>query len=71
MATEEPTSTTATVDTDTFDAKALLRVLMAVKKGDFSVRLPIEEIGVSGKIADTLNEIIEMNDRLAKELDRR
>jgi len=52
------------------DARHLLVALMALKKGDFSVRLPIEWEGISGKIADTFNEVIELNDKMAKELDR-
>ncbi len=48
------------------DVKALLNALMALKKGDFSVRLPADLTGISGKIADTLNEIIESNALLAK-----
>ncbi len=46
------------------------RVLTAVKKGDFSVRMPVEYTGVEGKIADTLNDIIEMNQRMAAEFQR-
>jgi HAMP domain-containing protein len=60
----------APTDSDTIDAKQLLRVLMAVKKGDFSVRMPSDETGIAGKIADTLNDIIEMNERLTTELAR-
>jgi HAMP domain-containing protein/CheY-like chemotaxis protein/signal transduction histidine kinase len=52
------------------DARLLLRTLMAVKKGDFSVRLPDDQTGVAGKIADTLNEIIAMNEQMANELQR-
>src|SRR5215468_12562209 len=52
------------------DTKLLLRTLTALKKGNFSVRLPNDWTGVNGKIADTLNDVIEMNDRLVKELER-
>src|SRR5262249_47175505 len=52
------------------DTRQLLVALSALKKGDFSVRLPIEWEGVSGKIADTFNEVIELNDKMARELDR-
>ena len=51
-------------------AKQLLRTLVAVKKGDFSVRMPIDQTGLGGKIADELNDIIELNQRMAAELDR-
>ena len=61
---------TATVSNDELDAKQLLRVLISVKKGDFTVRLPDDHTGVAGKIADTLNDIIELNERMSKELER-
>src|SRR5205085_2204887 len=52
------------------DASALLTALIALKKGDFSVRLPVEWTGVAGKVADTFNEVVELNQRMATELDR-
>src|SRR5262249_22912740 len=52
------------------DTKLLLRTLTALKKGNFSIRLPNDWTGVNGKIADTLNDVIEMNHRLVKELER-
>src|SRR5215470_19991213 len=52
------------------DVKLLLKTLTALKKGDFSVRLPSDWVGMNGKIADTLNDVIEINDRLAKEMER-
>ena len=51
------------------DAKRLLRVLTAASKGDFSQRLPAEQVGVVGKIYDSINEIVESNERLARELE--
>src|SRR5262245_6732598 len=52
------------------DTKLLLKTLTALKKGDFSVRLPSDWEGENGKIADTLNDVIDINDRLAKEMER-
>jgi HAMP domain-containing protein/signal transduction histidine kinase/DNA-binding response OmpR family regulator len=52
------------------DSTALLTALTALKKGDFSVRLPMEWTGVAGKVADTFNEVIELNQRMALELER-
>ncbi|PYK47557.1 MAG: hypothetical protein DME51_13460, partial [Verrucomicrobia bacterium] len=43
---------------------------MAFKRGDFSARLPDDWTGVSGKIADTFNAVIETNERLTQELER-
>jgi len=52
------------------DAAELLEVLTAVKGGDFSVRLPRDRVGLRGKLADTLNDIIQMNQDLVSEIDR-
>src|SRR5262245_59849388 len=52
------------------DAKLLLKTLTALKKGDFSVRLPSDWAGESGKIAETLNDVIDINNRLTKEMER-
>src|SRR3989442_13020651 len=46
--------------TDYLDTRQLLEVLVAVKKGDFSVRMPLDKTGVAGKIADTPEDIIEL-----------
>jgi HAMP domain-containing protein len=43
---------------------------MAFKRGDFSARLPDDWTGIAGKIADTFNKIIGINQRLTKELAR-
>src|SRR2546428_7058679 len=61
---------TQTLATDSLNTKLLLKVLVAYKKGDFSVRLPGEWTGEAGKIADTLNDIIELSDKTAKEIER-
>ncbi|NGZ87365.1 hybrid sensor histidine kinase/response regulator [Duganella aceris] len=46
------------------DAKILLATLMALKKGDFSARMPSDWTGMAGKIADTLNDIIETKEKM-------
>ena len=46
------------------DLKILLATLMALKKGDFSARMPSDWTGMSGKIADTLNDIIETKEKM-------
>ena len=48
----------------------LLSALKAVRQGDFSARLPDHWTGVAGKVADTFNEVVELNHRLASELER-
>src|SRR5688572_28926585 len=50
------------------DSKQLLHVLAQVKEGNFTVRLPHDKIGLSGKICDTLNHIISLNEMLMEEL---
>src|SRR3954453_24231514 len=57
-------------ETPVLDVAALLQALNALKKGNFSVRLPLEWTGVAGKVADTFNEVIELNERMARELER-
>jgi len=42
------------------DVRVLLGVLDAYRKGDFSVRMPGDWTGLPGKVADTLNEIIDL-----------
>ena len=51
------------------DVGALLDVLLAARRGDFSVRMPSDLTGKTGKIADALNDIISANQRLAQQLD--
>src|SRR5258708_39684922 len=53
-----------------FDTSQLLSALMAFKRGDFSARLPEDWTGLSGKIADTFNAVIETNQRMTQELER-
>ena len=58
------------VPKDSLDTKQLLNALMSFKRGDFSARLPTEWTGVAGKIADTFNDVIELNEKMARELAR-
>ena len=51
------------------DMQLLLDALQSMKVGDFSVRLPRGAVGLSGKIADTFNEIVAANERMAKQLE--
>ena len=48
----------------------LLNALQAMRVGDFSVRMPGNEVGLLGKIADTFNEIVASNQRMAQQLER-
>src|SRR4249920_1035097 len=57
-----------TVDGDAFNLH-LLHALQLVRVGDFSARLPGDRTGLSGKIADTFNEIVAANQRMAQQLE--
>src|SRR5262245_6738993 len=48
----------------------LLARLQSMRDGDFSVRLPGDWTGLEGKIADTFNEIVAANQKMANELKR-
>ena len=52
------------------DLHALLGALQAMRDGDFSVRMPAAQAGIAGKIADTFNEIVGANQRIAAEMER-
>src|SRR3989454_768005 len=52
------------------DIKLLLTALTALKKGDFSIRLPLDWNGTAGKIADAFNDVIERHEKMATELER-
>src|SRR5215204_2955132 len=56
--------------TESFDPKELLRVLTEVRNGNFSVRMPFDEVGLNGKICDTLNDIISLNEKMMLEFTR-
>ncbi|AHM63257.1 GAF sensor hybrid histidine kinase [Flammeovirgaceae bacterium 311] len=46
----------------------LYNTLLKVRNGDFSVRFPSDQVGLAGKFWDTLNEVIELNEMLVKEI---
>jgi HAMP domain-containing protein/CheY-like chemotaxis protein/signal transduction histidine kinase len=48
----------------------LLHALQAMRSGDFSVRMMGNHLGIEGKIADTFNEIVAANQRMAQQLER-
>ncbi|MBO0758906.1 MAG: HAMP domain-containing protein, partial [Bradyrhizobiaceae bacterium] len=39
-----------------------------MRVGDFSVRMPGDQIGIWGKVADTFNEIVAANQRMAQQI---
>src|SRR5258708_6853903 len=52
------------------DRGAMLSALRAFKKGDFSVRMPMDLTGIDGEIAQAFNDVVEMNERIADEFAR-
>jgi len=54
----------------TSESNVLLKTLIAFKKGKFSVRMPVDQEGVAGKIADALNDILELNETVVSEFGR-
>ncbi len=41
--------------------KTVLKALRAFRKGDFSVRLPLDLTGIDGEITEAFNDIAELN----------
>src|SRR5665213_3500986 len=48
----------------------LLHALQEMRGGNFSVRMSGDHLGIEGKIADTFNEIVAANQRMAQQLER-
>src|ERR671923_258774 len=55
---------------DVLDQRRLLAALRRVRNGDFKVRLPLDRTGVAGDIAQAFNDMVDLNERMAKELAR-
>ncbi|HHY86434.1 MAG TPA: HAMP domain-containing protein, partial [Verrucomicrobia bacterium] len=52
------------------DTERILAALVAIKNGDFSVRLPLTWTGVAGKVADAFNDVAELMAHSTAELSR-
>ncbi|MCI0398539.1 MAG: HAMP domain-containing protein, partial [Chloroflexi bacterium] len=57
-------------DQSVLENRQVLDALVAVRKGDFSVRLPNDWAGINGKIADAFNDVVELNEIMFRELER-
>jgi methyl-accepting chemotaxis protein len=55
---------------DFIDRRQLVSALRALRRGDFSVRLPEDADGVDGEIASLFNEVVGLNEALTNEFDR-
>jgi HAMP domain-containing protein/signal transduction histidine kinase/DNA-binding response OmpR family regulator len=52
------------------ELRELLQVFLAVRDGNFSVRLPGHWTGLVGKIADAVNDVVAANQAMAEQLER-
>jgi HAMP domain-containing protein/signal transduction histidine kinase/DNA-binding response OmpR family regulator len=52
------------------EISVILGALNALKRGDSSVRLPVDWQGSLGRVADVFNDVVERNERMAQELER-
>ncbi|HEU5177971.1 MAG TPA: HAMP domain-containing protein, partial [Burkholderiales bacterium] len=52
------------------DRGELLKSLRAFKRGDFSVRMPLNLTGIDGEIAQTFNDVVELEEAKAAEIAR-
>src|ERR687895_2574039 len=50
------------------DRGELLKALRALKRGDFSVRMPLSLTGIDGEIAQAFNDVVELNEAMTQEL---
>ena len=56
-----------TEDVARLEARHLLKALRAFKRGDFSARLPSDLHGIDGEIAEAFNDVLDLNQRMARE----
>ena len=55
---------------DFIDRRQLVSALRALRRGDFSVRLPEEVDGIDGEIASLFNEVVSFNEEMTQEFER-
>jgi signal transduction histidine kinase/DNA-binding response OmpR family regulator/HAMP domain-containing protein len=53
-----------------FDGRRLLAALRTVKNGDFTARLPADQAGMAGAIAEAFNDVAELMATSTREMDR-
>ncbi len=52
------------------ERREILKALRLLRRGDFSVRLPLDLDGIDGEIACAFNEVVELNDALTRDVER-
>ena len=55
---------------DFIDRRQLVSALRALRRGEFTVRLPEDVDGVDGEIASLFNEVVSLNEEMAQEFER-
>jgi HAMP domain-containing protein/CheY-like chemotaxis protein/signal transduction histidine kinase len=63
-------TSTSNASLEKIDARELLKALRLMARGDFSVRLPLDQTGIAGEIAAAFNDVVELNEGLQHELAR-
>ncbi len=53
-----------------FNRRKLVSALRRLRRGDFSVRLPEDELGIDSEIAGLFNEVVGLNEELTREFER-
>ena len=67
---QQPTPMESAPGGEELDLKTLISALTALRKGDFSTRLPTNWVGLSGKVGDIFNEVMDHLEGMTNELDR-
>jgi HAMP domain-containing protein len=57
-------------DSSDLDIGLLLNTLIALRRGDFATRMPSDWTGLPGKVADAINDIIDMAERTTGDFER-
>nr|WP_161829565.1 response regulator [Steroidobacter agaridevorans] len=61
----------AVIDTtSSLERGDILKALRLLKRGDFSVRMPMDLAGIDGEIATAFNDVVELNDSMTREFAR-
>ena len=53
-----------------YNARPLLVALKSLRKGDFGVRLPVEDVGIGDSVAEAFNEVAELLEQNTRETER-
>ena len=52
------------------ERREILKALRLLRRGDFSVRMPLDLAGIDGEIACAFNEVVELNDAMTRDVER-